>query len=586
MMRKFRIVLMTILILLCTLGFHVMAEGQNEAMVVEMTEPKEYYVYTGAEIKPEVVVTYFEDVEGVSKPKTLTIGVDYDVAYEDNIHAGIAEIVVTGKNTYVGEKRVTFNIVLAAPTSVESSASYNSIKLSWSKVNGADGYAIYRSTSKSSGFACVKTVESGSTTTYTDGGLSCGKTYYYKVAAVSKNGDDKVMGLYSTAKKQKVQPGKATITKVGRQTYKTLKVTWKKVSGASEYRIYRSTSKNGEYKKVGTVKNGKLSFVDKTCSCGKKYYYKVRAYRSKTGGIMSDQKSGCTRPAKVSISGNTTYNSTKITLKWKKATGAAGYEVYRATNKKGTYKKIKTITSGKTVSWTNKGLKKKTVYYYKVRSYKKIDGKTLYGPFSSAYKKTKAGWRYVDGYKLYYNAKGKLVKDVSSIIGKQDNYVIKVNKKQNTVTVYAKDGKNGYIIPVKAFVCSTGYATPLGTFRTPQKLRWHELMGPCWGQWCTRITGGILFHSVWYHGTNNNNTLSVSSYNKLGRTASHGCVRLTAGDAKWIYDNCDLKTKVIVYNGSKPGPLGKPTAHKLKSSHTWDPTDPNMKAKCKKKGCH
>ncbi len=585
MMKRFRVLLTTLLILLCTFGLYALAEGHNEAMVVEIAQPKEYYVYTGAEIKPEVVVTYLEDVAGVATPKTLTAGVDYDVAYEDNIHAGTAEIIVTGKNEYAGEQRVSFKIILAAPAKVTSSPTYNSIKLSWDKVNGAEGYVIYRSTSKSTGFACVKTVESTSTTTYTDSGLNCGTTYYYKVAAFS--GDDKAIGLYSAAQKQKVQPGQTTITKVSRETYKTLKVTWKKVSGATSYAVYRSTSRNGTYKKVGTAKNGKLSFVDKTCSCGKKYYYKVKAYRSKTDGIMSEPKSGCTRPAKVSISGNTTYNSTKITLKWKKASGAQGYEVWRSTSKNGTYKKVKTITSGKTVSWTNKGLKKKTVYYYKVRSYnQKIDKTTLYGPFSSVYKKTKAGWRYVDGYKLYYNSKGKLVKDVSSIIGEQDNYVIKVNKKKNTVTVYAKDGKKGYIIPVKAFVCSTGYATPLGTFRTPQKLRWHELMGPCWGQWCTRITGSILFHSVWYHRENNNNTLSVSSYNRLGTTASHGCVRLTAGDAKWIYDNCDLKTKVIVYNSSDPGPLGKPKAHKLKSSHTWDPTDPNMKAKCKKKGCH
>ena len=54
--------------------------------------------------------------------------------------------------------------------------------------------------------------------------------------------------------------------------------------------------------------------------------------------------------------------------------------------------------------------------------------------------------------KLYYNAKGKVVKDVSNLIGKQDSYVIKVNKQRCTVTVYAKDGDNGYIIPVKAFV--------------------------------------------------------------------------------------------------------------------------------------
>lgn len=197
-----------------------------------------------------------------------------------------------------------------------------------------------------------------------------------------------------------------------------------------------------------------------------------------------------------------------------------------------------------------------------------------------------AHWKYVGGYKLYYDANGKLVKDVSKIIGKQSSYWIKVNKKKNVVTVYAKDGNNGYIIPVKAFICSGGTGTPTGTFSTSEKYRWKVLMGPSWGQWSTRITGSILFHSVYYNSPNNNNTLSVSAYNKLGTTASHGCIRLTAGDAKWIYDNCKIGTKVTIYNSNNPGPFGKPTAYKLSSKHTWDPTDPNMAYKCKKKGCH
>ena len=177
-------------------------------------------------------------------------------------------------------------------------------------------------------------------------------------------------------------------------------------------------------------------------------------------------------------------------------------------------------------------------------------------------KSTKAGWRYVKGYKLYYDKKGKLVKDVSKIIGKQSSYVIKVNKKKNCVTVYAKDGKRGYIIPVKAFTCSTGKATPITTAKTPSKYRWRALMGNTYGQWSTRIKGRILFHSVMY-GRTKNNTLNVSAYNKLGTTASHGCIRMRAGDAKWIYDNCKRKTKVIIDNSSSPVPLGKPKVGKL-----------------------
>lgn len=103
-------------------------------------------------------------------------------------------------------------------------------------------------------------------------------------------------------------------------------------------------------------------------------------------------------------------------------------------------------------------------------------------------------------------------------------------------------------------------------------------MGPSYGQYCTRIHGGILFHSVWYY-QKDKRTQSTVQFNKLGQTASHGCVRLSVADAKWIYDNCALRTKVTVYSSKNPGPLGKPKGIKVSTSRRmyWDPTDPDKK---------
>lgn len=72
-----------------------------------------------------------------------------------------------------------------------------------------------------------------------------------------------------------------------------------------------------------------------------------------------------------------------ITVKWTKVTGASGYEIYRATKKSGKYKKIKTVTKAKTVTFTNKKLKKKKTYFYKVRAYKTVAGKKYYSKFSA-----------------------------------------------------------------------------------------------------------------------------------------------------------------------------------------------------------
>ena len=152
-------------------------------------------------------------------------------------------------------------------------------------------------------------------------------------------------------------------------------------------------------------------------------------------------------------------------------------------------------------------------------------------------------------------------------------YMIRINKQQNVVTVY-KYGKGKKYKPYKAFVCSTGSATPVGTFHLLEKMRWHVLDGPTYGQYCTRIYRGFLFHSVWYYKPDKR-TQSYVQYNKLGTTASHGCVRLTVKDAKWIYDNCPSGTKVVIYNSSDPGPLGKPKALKVRGYSGWDPTDPD-----------
>ena len=66
-------------------------------------------------------------------------------------------------------------------------------------------------------------------------------------------------------------------------------------------------------------------------------------------------------------------------------------------------------------------------------------------------------------------------------------------------------------------------------------------------------------------------------YNQLGTVCSHGCVRLTVADAKWIYDNCPLGTTVSIYNASSL-PVPKPSAPWLDISSPnrgWDPTDPD-----------
>ena len=128
-------------------------------------------------------------------------------------------------------------------------------------------------------------------------------------------------------------------------------------------------------------------------------------------------------------------------------------------------------------------------------------------------------------------------------------------------------------------VCSGGADTPLGFFATPVNYDWRLLAGPSYGQYATRIWDSYLFHTVPYYSQHKDD-IEYDQFNQLGTQASLGCIRLLVCDVKWIYDNCPIGTRVVIYdNADDPGPMGKPgtiyTDPTDESKRGWDPTDPD-----------
>ena len=77
-----------------------------------------------------------------------------------------------------------------------------------------------------------------------------------------------------------------------------------------------------------------------------------------------------------------------IRIKWAKRFGVSGYQIKMATKKNGKYRIIKTVKKPGTTTFTKKKLKKGKKYFFKVRTYKKVNGKTYYSKWSAAkYKK-------------------------------------------------------------------------------------------------------------------------------------------------------------------------------------------------------
>ena len=130
-------------------------------------------------------------------------------------------------------------------------------------------------------------------------------------------------------------------------------------------------------------------------------------------------------------------------------------------------------------------------------------------------------------------------------------YKLVVDVSEQRVYVYQWNGSS-FGACIKEMICSTGKKgpsteTPLGTFQMDGPTgtgEWYWFSTyKCYAKWASRIVGGILFHSVVY---SKNKVLNQTSVRKLGRRASHGCVRLKVEDAQWIYENCPSGTTVVI----------------------------------------
>ena len=114
-------------------------------------------------------------------------------------------------------------------------------------------------------------------------------------------------------------------------SYNSAKVSFKKVSGAKGYIIYRKTSKSGKSKKIATVKS--LSYVNKSLNCGRTYYYRVRAHKKK-GKKTVYTKYSSWKSVKLSLSASAftgaSASRNKLTVGFKKVSGASGYCLYIA----------------------------------------------------------------------------------------------------------------------------------------------------------------------------------------------------------------------------------------------------------------
>ncbi len=340
-----------------------------------------YYIYrsTAANSGYSLVATVSNGETLTYKDTGLTAGKTYYYRVQPyRTYKGTA-----GKGGYASLSVATLGKVGTVTGLKKSSVKIGSTKLSWSGVSTANGYEIYHSLKKGSGYSLVKTTTS---TSFTHSNLCSGTNNYYKVRAYRNEDGKKVYGSFSsvfTVKTTGYKVSKPSKLKLASNSTTSIKLSWKKVSKANGYYIYRSTSKDTGYKKIKTItKGGTVSFTNKKLTAGKTYYYRVVAYRTYKGSKGIGQYAAITAGTKTKAPKITLKKASKTSIKVtaKKVTGASGYQIYYSTKKSSGYKKAYT---GSKKTYTKKSLKKGKKYYVKVRAYKTIGGKKYYSSYSS-----------------------------------------------------------------------------------------------------------------------------------------------------------------------------------------------------------
>ena len=239
---------------------------------VSFGRPAEYklstttYTYNGKAKTPKLTVT-------TSDGKVLKKGVDYTVELpKDRTSVGTHTYRVVFMGDYLGETKVSYQILPGKTSSVSASQSTDYIKLSWKKVSGATGYRVYQYNSSTGKYKTLKTLTG---TSYTVKNLKAGTTYKFAVKAYTKADGETLWAASSKTLTTATKPATPTVKATAGSGKATL--SWSKISGATGYVVYMM-DEFGDYVKVGSTK--KTSYTVTDLDYGKTYNFRVKAYKT------------------------------------------------------------------------------------------------------------------------------------------------------------------------------------------------------------------------------------------------------------------------------------------------------------------
>ncbi|MCC8105272.1 MAG: fibronectin type III domain-containing protein [Clostridiales bacterium] len=349
---------------------------------------------------------------------------------------------VNGKKYYISSNSKTVNLNYlkfgSANINTETTTSTGAVTLTWTRVYSASGYLIEKYDDDTNTWKTYKTL-SNTTSSYTFPAVTDGDYDQYRIRAY--NGKN-----YSDYYPVFVYPyisAPTGVTATANSTTGAITVSWKAVSGAAYYEVYRTTSASYSYdtstktysyesstsvpvytadaskvsgysydgyqvygtsivdRPITYTYNGTTNTIYSGPQAGVKYYYYVVAYGT-TGynnTTSTNRYSGSSAAASATVTTTTVAKPTlksvkatskKVTLKWAKVSGAEGYIIYRSTKKSSGYSVVGSVTSGSTVKYVDTTATKGKTYYYKICAYKTNEAGAFVLSSYSAVKKVKA----------------------------------------------------------------------------------------------------------------------------------------------------------------------------------------------------
>ena len=299
---------------------------------------------------------------------TLKNNTDYKLTYKNNTNAGTATMTITGTGNYAGTITKTFTINKAAQSiTAKAKASAISVgKTTTVSLTGNKGSKSFKSSD-----TAVATVNA-----------STGVVTAKKVGTVKITATSAATANYKAASKTitiKVVPA-ATASLTAANQVTGIKLTWKKVTGANGYKVYRGSTL------IKTITSGNtVTFADtKANTNGTKYTYKVIA-KAATGDSTLSKSVAVYRVARPAVSSVTNSAASKMTIKWGKNAKATGYRIQYSTDK--TFKsgnKAVTVAGASAVSKVIGSLTKSRTYYVRIRTYKTVGSAKYWSVWSAA----------------------------------------------------------------------------------------------------------------------------------------------------------------------------------------------------------